>query len=387
MPKRLVIFADGTWNSETHSSDYRSFWPAKNAHICEKKAHAPQDKPLALCTNVSKLHHMLLPRDAAGTRQLHYYHPGVGTGGGLDAVLGGIGGYGLARNILACYRFLVHNYEEGDQIFLFGFSRGAYTVRSLAGMIRNCGLLRAYHRHQIANAYELYRDRSDDTHPSSTRARMFRRRYAQNVEITCIGVWDTVGSLGIPEGVPGHTFNPLLRRQLEFHDVKLSSWVKHAFQALAIDEQRRSFQATLWEGQNIPGQQLEQVWFAGVHCDVGGGYADSCLSDIPLRWMAKHAMDCGLALDDQQLPAPVTAPAGTLHDSMTLAYRPFGAVRRSIPCAPSPHLPPSAPALKGVIHRSAIERLNDPQIGYYPTNLVEYLDAHSPVPHDRSALR
>jgi hypothetical protein len=130
-------------------------------------------------------------------------------------LLGGAFGLGISKNICDCYSFLVNNYAVGDEIFLFGFSRGAYTVRSLAGFIRNCGLLRLEHAERIPEAYALYRDRSAKTHPREKLAQQFRDKYAREVRIKCLGVWDTVGSLGIPMGL----LNRLFMRQYQFHDV------------------------------------------------------------------------------------------------------------------------------------------------------------------------
>jgi uncharacterized protein (DUF2235 family) len=353
MPKRLIICADGTWNTEGEIKDGR-----------------PAD------TNVAKLAQAICARDASGDRQMVYYQPGVGTSGAADRVLGGVGGYGISRNICAGYRFLVNNYEDGDEIFLFGFSRGAYTVRSLAGLIRNCGLLHEYHGNQLQRAYALYRDRSDDTHPSSKRARAFRQRYSRQVEIKCLGVWDTVGSLGIPDALLGARLNPLLRREIEFHDVTLSSWVKHAFHAIAIDECRKAFTPTLWNAQGLAGQVLEQVWFPGVHADVGGGYANTSLSDIALRWMVRRAAGCGLAVDEAKLRlAP--HPSGPMHNSLTWMFRPFGAQRRRILCD-AKHFAPEPPDPHMVIDTSAFERLSDNATGYYPSNVLEFMEAHLP---------
>jgi hypothetical protein len=275
--KKLVVCADGTWNDEDGGG-------------------AP--------TNVARLHHALQTVYVEGVDQWAYYHSGVGTRWG-ERLTGGAFGYGINRNIIDCYRFLVENYAEGDEIHLFGFSRGAYTVRSLAGLIRNSGIVKD--PAEIPHAFRLYRDRSDDAAPSGKRAKDFRVQHAKKTsrlahagdsedyvnspEIKLIGVWDTVGSLGYP--LPFFSLwkhlLPLVGIDWWFHDTNLSTTVRYAYQAVAIHERRSDFPPTLWDlqmenGQPKRGDQvLEQVYFTGVHCDVGGGYGGAALSDVRKR--------------------------------------------------------------------------------------------------------
>jgi uncharacterized protein (DUF2235 family) len=224
-------------------------------------------------------------------------------------------------------------------LFLFGFSRGAFTARSLAGLVRNSGILRRDHADRIPEAWALYRDRME--RPNGAAATLFRRSYAYETEIRFVGVWDTVGALGIP--VPDTTWlqstATRFNHRWAFHDTELSSWVKAAFHALATDEQRSAFRPTLWHqkaGSAASGQELKQVWFAGVHCDVGGGYKETGLSDITLLWMADQARRHGLEFDADVLSTagpPVMQPresvdfrvrpdaSGALHDSRTGMYR------------------------------------------------------------------
>jgi len=262
MSKRLIVCADGTWN---------------------KVEKAQSGKHLS--TNVAKLAAALLPTDVRGTLQLLCYLEGVGTHHG-EWLRGGMFGLGISRNINRAYEFLVRSYEPQDEIWIFGFSRGAFTARSLAGMIRDCGLLKLAHIDRIGEAMALYRDRYDDTAPDAPRARIFRNTYSNEPDIKFIGVWDTVGSLGVP-GV--HLWLArLLRTDWQFHDTTLSRSVKNAYQALAIHEKRSDFEPTLWQKQDWPeasSQTLEQVWFSGVHSDVGGGYVEEQLSDVALLWM------------------------------------------------------------------------------------------------------
>jgi uncharacterized protein (DUF2235 family) len=307
--KRLVICCDGTWNTPD-------------------LVVAGED----VCTNVAKLGLLVADVDAEGRRQRLFYDQGVGTAGKLDRWLGGAFGVGLSRKVQASYMFAVENYDPGDEIFLFGFSRGAYTARSVAGLIRNAGLLRRQHARQLGAAYALYRDRSNTTHPRAREAMLFRKSFSYEVRIKFIGVWDTVGALGIPR-LP-YLPAPALSHHWDFHDVTLSSYVDNAFHALAIDERREPYAPTLWDQQKdlTEPQHLEQVWFSGVHSNVGGGYPDSGLSDVALAWLMDRARRCGLAFDESQVAATVKpGPLATLYDPMTPLYRVLGEAIRPIP--------------------------------------------------------
>jgi uncharacterized protein (DUF2235 family) len=302
--RRLVVLADGTWKSDRDSTE--------------------------TITNVVKLRDALAPVGADGTSQIKFYTAGVGVGGIRQRVKGGMFGDGLEGNILECYRFLVHNFVPGDQLYLFGFSRGAYTVRSLAGMVRKCGILRSTREADIHEAYHFYRDRREEKRPSGALASQFREERSNEAEIRCLGVWDTVGSLGIPTGGP---IGMLSRKRHGFHDVRLSSRVRNAFHAIAIDERRRPFAPTLWEvkeGDLAEGQRVEQRWFCGVHSNVGGGYKDTGLSDFTLEWMIRKATECGLQFRRQAVEAIRGNVSGLLHNSMKPWYLPFGAIIRNI---------------------------------------------------------
>jgi uncharacterized protein (DUF2235 family) len=324
-PKRIVICADGTWN-------------------VPKEVQPGGDAP----TNVWLLYQLVKDVDADGTPQLKYYHAGVGTKRTwLRRVTDGATGRGLSDNMRDAYAFLVDHYNPGDHVYLFGFSRGAYTVRTLAGMIRNSGIVdrakyagRAQEMEKAMEAaYELYRLRTDDTAPAAPRAREFRAAHSHpDFYISCIGVWDTVGSLGVP--VESKLTSPLQwfnERVAGFHDVTLSGYVDCAFHALAIDERRGPFKPTLWNQKadaRAAGQILEQVWFAGVHSDVGGGYPwnERGLANVTLRWMLNRvAATCKLDSDpypiedlEQQTPTTVA-----LHDSMEWYYKVLDATRLS----------------------------------------------------------
>lgn len=341
MNKRLVVCCDGTWNKPDQ-----------------------RDEGKLSPTNVVKVKRAVAERGPGDTTQLVYYDRGVGTRW-LEHLRGGAFGYGLSENIRQAYRYLVNHYEPGDDIFLFGFSRGAYTARSTSGFIRKCGLLKREHAGRIEEAYAFYRRRDEASHPTGEEATTFRRLYSREIRIKFIGVWDTVGALGIPFGFLSSIFN----RKLAFHDVKLSSYVDNAFQALAIDERRRFFAPAIWEQQaHAVGQVIEQAWFAGVHSNIGGGYADAGLSDISLLWILTKAAGCGLALKDDYVPSQVHPnPAGELRDSKTGFYR-------LIP----DHLRPIGAAKEGAeaVHRSAVERMKQAAgTSYRPQSLVEYLNS------------
>lgn len=371
--RRLIVCADGTWNKDEARADGGGL------------------------TNVVHVRDNIAAADSRGVEQKVLYDRGVGSGAWLDRIFGGAFGSGISRNIRDdCYAFLVQEYEPGDELFLFGFSRGAYTVRSLAGMVRKCGIIRrsegkqrgdpldARERKLIAEAYDFYRIRGNETHPSGERATAFRRSRSHEAMIKCLGVWDTVGSLGIPTSGPAGFIS---RRRHAFHDVKLSSHVLNAFHALAVDERRKPFTPSVWEiPENDPALQsgawrVEQRWFAGVHSNIGGGYPDRGLSNFALRWIVKSAQECGLEF----LPGfvesidPECRCAGTRYDSMSWFYRAFGEHRRPIG-VPRQHTETKVPLLtfeqvdSSVPERCCLrEELQDAdRARYRPRNFLEH---------------
>jgi uncharacterized protein (DUF2235 family) len=220
-----------------------------------------------------------------------WYDEGVGTQW-YDQFVGGAIGTGLELNIVQGYEFLAKNYEDGDQVYVLGFSRGAYTARSLVGMVRNCGLILPKHLAlRVTMAYGIYRTRDDKV--DSLTARLFRASFCREIKIRFVGVWDTVGALGVPLGV----LKDVNMRFYEFHDTKLSSSVENAYHAIAVDEHREDYDVCLWHPSAEAEQVLEQRWFIGAHCDVGGGYEDRRLSDMTLRWMQDKASASGLGVD------------------------------------------------------------------------------------------
>jgi len=259
--KRIIVCCDGTWNDADSAGEF---------------------------TNVVRMARAILPTDVRGGRetpQIVYYESGVGTGADLvQRVLGGSVGMGLSRNVRDAYGFIAANYCPEDEIFLFGFSRGAYTARSVAGLIGYAGLLQKGDMDEFALVWEGYRLKNQPGQPDVLVHFPLRHK---DVPIKCIGVWDTVGELGIP----GH-LDEIFTKFYQFHDTTLGPHVENAFHALALDERRSDFAPTLWvqspeaRAQGI--QKLLQVWFPGVHSNVGGGYQEHGLSDVALAWMASQ---------------------------------------------------------------------------------------------------
>ncbi|HEY1589603.1 MAG TPA: DUF2235 domain-containing protein, partial [Rhodanobacter sp.] len=273
-------------------------------------------------------------RDSTGVEQLVNYIPGVGVASGWVHLLGGAFGYGLSGNVLRGYRRLCETWQPGDELYLFGFSRGAYTARSLAGLIRKCGLLKAgrdgsLSKAAISGAYDFYRDTT--IQPDDAAAQDFRKRHSIEIDIHFVGVWDTVGSLGIPDTA---SWFPFARSRYQFHDTELSKIVKYAYQALALDEHRADFAPAVWTrnpysvkpGETLTSKKLEQIeieqrWFIGAHADIGGG--NDCdgagrkpdpLPELPLAWLQRKAIAAGLACDEIVVPE-ADAAAGVPRDS------------------------------------------------------------------------
>ncbi len=264
--KRLIICCDGTWQKLT------SPYP----------------------TNVVKIAQAVKATCSQKIPQLVFYDEGIGTENPIAKILGGAFGKGIDQNIQDGYRFLCLNYEPGDEIYLFGFSRGAYTVRSLAGMIFNSGLLPRQKIRKAPEAYENYRSRKSEDKPDSDKMEKFRQdNNAEQVPITLLACWDTVGALGIPNLSAFLSFDRKINQKYAFHDTSLSPIIKNALHAVAIDEQREVFDVTPmqisrkseYKGQPVD-QFLRQVWFPGVHGSVGGGnLKQSGLSDGALQWV------------------------------------------------------------------------------------------------------
>jgi uncharacterized protein (DUF2235 family) len=353
--KKLILCCDGTWNS------------------------ADQQKNEVLCpTNVVRMAYRIAKRNADMV-QIVYYVQGVGTGNRLDRLVGGAFGKGVDDNIFKAYRFLIANYEPGDEIYLFGFSRGAFTSRSIAGMIRKCGILSREHIDRYTEAQALYQN---EEHPDEEGPKEFRKNYTVNQDeptaIRFIGVWDTVGALGIP--VRG--LRRLSYKKHRFHNTELSSSVKYAYHALAIDERRTPFKPTLWE--YVPklaldgGDQIvEQVWFPGVHSNIGGGYPDRSLADITLEWMIEKAKLAGLGFDGKVENIHTCTPDcnGKIYNSKKGIYRLSRGYDRTIGYSEKYFSDETSRNMgedpTQSVHQSTLDRW-DQDPGYRPPGLVDY---------------
>jgi uncharacterized protein (DUF2235 family) len=292
--KRIAIFLDGTWNTLENNTNV---WRLKS--LCDPNA----------------------------ANQIEYYSKGVGTRFG-EIVRGGVEGYGIDNEIIDAYTWLTGSFEAGDEIFIFGFSRGAYTARSLSGLIAKCGVLKPGAPLSIEQLYARYRRGNTDRtlnellrEPvSADLEERWIVKYCEPTKIKMVGVWDTVGSLGSPiESLKSKVVKYL------FLDTHLRLQNEFAFQALAIDEQRRSFEPTLWTktSENIPAAstpperplaQVEQRWFVGAHANVGGGYASDVLAQPSLAWLMRKAAALGLQFRDTFV-ADVQTPTAPITDS------------------------------------------------------------------------
>jgi uncharacterized protein (DUF2235 family) len=337
MSKNLVFFADGTGNDRAEgfkTNVAKLSDRAQNMRVTEGYQTWQDLSGPALDAEV----------DHSAVRQITSYDPGVGTEFG--DLIGRATGSGISQNIQDGYDFIVRFYNPGDRIFLFGFSRGAYTVRSLAGLIGLCGVPKRWTadraadlRHDkkarsklVSEAYAVYKTGYDQGEAGRearlVAAKDFRKTYAypkhREPEARApyfIGVWDTVRSLGISLGYKDWELSLWPHR---FHDHDLNAYVRYAFHALSIDDRRQQFLPTLWneptkaqETGDPVGQVFEQVWFPGVHSDVGGGYAEAGLSDGALIWMIDKALSAQHPLlfvtNPKQELEP--QPTGQLHDS------------------------------------------------------------------------
>ncbi len=409
--KRLLICLDGTWNNRTTS------------------------------TNVFHLYNLAAETDARGVRQLRYYDEGVGTGV-LDRVSGGAFGFGLDENVIQAYEWLVEQYDEGDEIYITGFSRGAYTARSLGGFIMKCGLLRRGAPLTVEQLWDGYRvlGRRSGPHASPPKSQWTRivgkevRPYRSLIDlkwdtghvkvtdpnpteklliewsrrtpIECIGVFDTVGAMGLGAlGIPG-----LRSEEMAYHNTNPSKLIKHGYHALAIDERRFSFRPNLWRrfrAEDLASAEVEawstyeQRWFTGAHANVGGGYADNPLSLFSLAWMAGRMADLGLAF--KSLPVrPAIQTCLPLLKSLD-GYKPYlrdsygeflGGFWKLLTFGLGYDRPIAAPPR--VTTRYTLESLNetiDPSVrefweaepSYRPRNLQKYLSrAAEPHPQEQT---
>lgn len=358
MPKRLVVCCDGTWNTPESETHIRWIYEACGEYGDD------------------------------GRRQEKFYLNGVGTASG-ERIAGGAVGAGLSRNVRNAYRWVRDSHEPGDELFIFGFSRGAYTARSLAGFLGLVGKLRTPEDIDYAYYWYLLRgccgkasqERNDRLGPfgrvisgaldpaldtvvdrlADAVGEWIKPRIERSIPVTFLGVFDTVGALGVPfhaeelgadidgEYILGQlgmgrvlatlgNAAHVVRRPIEgFHNTELGDHVANAYHALAIDERRRPFLPTPWSTAPA-GTSVEQRWFAGVHGDVGGSYykegGEGRLSSVPLAWMLEKATALKLGLNLAGAAARQPAPGSALtpqHDSLDQFYTTVGRLPAEAP--------------------------------------------------------
>jgi uncharacterized protein (DUF2235 family) len=352
MPRNLIVCSDGTSNSKRTK------------------------------TNVWRFHHALKPLYGKDC----FYDRGVGSF--AADITGKAFGTGVDQNLRECYEFLVRRWEPGDRIFLFGFSRGAFTVRSLANFIDLVGLVaptkkkvsvrnrkgpgrirKSLQKINVQRAYDLYR---------LSRKQVFEREITKardeiglrECPVYCIGVWDTVGAIGLP----ARRNDPKAHLKHRHHRTDLSPTVRYAFQALALDDERQVFWPDRFDAPGRPDQTVEEVWFAGMHSDVGGGYEkEKRMSNVALRWMASK-MPATLGISRSTFPVQEADSKGPMHDSRTGAAKAYRRrVRRPRPGAKA--------------HASVLDRIAGPLVApsetreprgvYRPRALVQKSDTRN----------
>ena len=344
LSKKLIICCDGTWNR-----------PEKQG----------KDNKYSV-TNVLKLMRAIRTNDDDGCHQVTYYDTGVGTDRGVyDKYVGGLLGLGLSSHVKKAYRFLANNYEEGDDLYFFGFSRGAYTVRVLGAMVGAVGLLHPKDLANLPEVFSYFRTPPHERERSPYHHFVINELNPRYAPIKFLGVWDTVGALGVP--IP--MLKWATRRRVGFFNAGLGDHIEYAYHALAIDEKRRPFAPNLWTKVDVRDDRSPrtkdvcQVWFPGVHSDVGGGNKDWRLSDEALHWMIKRAEDCGLAFEPQLLPPEEDAPvrfAGKLEESFTFLYKPLMFLgilpyKRPIGCLEHPNPIQQIPCTFRIVETSRVD--------------------------------
>lgn len=362
--KRIALFLDGTWNNV---NDNTNVYRAKS--LCNKS-------PEQLC----------------------YYSAGVGTQAG-DHLAGGMFGIGINEEVLSAYEWLVDHYEPDARIFIFGFSRGAFTARSLAGFISICGLLKPGSPISLKQVYERYRQGKtehsiralanlDDS--GLSQPDLWLKRYSRAIPVWFQGVWDTVGALGVPLPWVPH----ISSEDFAFLETDLRINDTFAYHALAVDEHRATFKPTLWQKQ-APKQSdtfkdrvladVEQRWFVGAHANVGGGYANDLLAQVPLQWLMSKAAGHGLifnsdvTLDGDEATCPVrdsyAEMAHGLYEVVTLGkhyYRPIGT-------PPVDNGASITTTINETIDASVFDRWRK-ALDYRPPNLAEWARRHNVDP-------
>jgi uncharacterized protein (DUF2235 family) len=354
--KRLSIFLDGTWNRLNN-----------NTNVWRLKSLTPE---------------------AADQRV--YYSQGVGTRRG-EFARGGITGWGIDDEIIEAYIWLIQNFNDGDEIFIFGFSRGAYTVRSLSGLICKCGVLKLgaplsieqlYARYRLYNATTIRTLIADGLPKNPSIEEQWLLKYSRPTKIKFVGVWDTVGSLGLPVWSMAAKIH-----KYKFLDTHLRLDNENAFHALALDEHRKDFEPTFWTksvrtGQEGPADRpidkVEQRWFVGAHANVGGGYASDPLAQRPLKWLMNKAAGLGLVFRDE-----ITIDSFQVAPPVTDSYREFAyglysfvsrAFYRPVGLAPDVGTQATTSRINETIDGSVFDRWRA-DVAYRPANLAQWAKA------------
>ncbi len=353
---RLIILLDGTWQTDSG-------------------VHPP--------TNIVKLRDLIKPKNDANEKpftQFIYYDSGVGTGGSTTRrSWDGATGNGLEDIVRGAYRQICHRYQKGMEIYVFGFSRGAFSARSLVGYLNASGLLTAENCSAVneKKAWDFYRKPTRYRIPAERKA-LAALSWTDTPRIACLGVFDTVGARGIPLS--------LLRSRnafrYGFHESKLSSIVDYAFHALALDEKRRHYVPTLWSyAFHTNNTQIEQVWFPGCHSDIGGGVDTAGLSNLPLTWMLRRMADnkLGLVLDQEGITkieaarnptAPILGNQGLLCKALSIpkAHRSVSQTRPNESDNLFVGLERHQKPLREAVHWSVLTRITADET-YRPQNL------------------
>jgi len=334
-PKSIIVACDGTWLDSDNGFKRDSWLPWKTGGR------------LAIPSNVTRFCRAILPQHEDGTSQIAYYQAGLGSQNNwYSFFIGGYLGDGISENIREAYAFICYNYQPGDKIFLVGFSRGAFTARSIGGLIASLGLMT---KKGLGDFYPIFKDWENQNNPSYTSpypAKYFpdRPKYTMtsgaeylakmvengltrpNIPVEAIAVWDTVGSLGVPDLGP---FSSSSRKEYAFIDTTVPSNLHYAYQALALDENRKPFRPTLWEmpkpGESTLLKEMKQTWFPGVHSNIGGSYPDTGLADITLAWMiAQLSRNKLLSFDPTYMAWQKKLNAEFLANSTPRIDRPWG---------------------------------------------------------------
>lgn len=333
MARKLVVCCDGTWNTPRNETNIFRTYRFLRERL-GNPAELTQKTGVTTCGG----------RAGDGTEVLLFYDRGIGTDW-FNRMVGGAAGVGLSENVRDAYHFLGQNFVPGSEIYVFGFSRGAYTARSLCGFVKAAGLLERPTEKDVWRAYmDCYATPSRVVaqprgwNPDRVRAWLVEKagdavgrlggadvaslpRHS-GVTIRFIGVYDTVGALGVPVAGATQVNEPIVG----FHDTTLGDGVEHAVQALAVDEKRGPYVPTLWtqaaDAAALAGQSVLQVWFPGVHSDVGGGYGDKGIGNITWDFMMRQAAERGLVIDPNQPTPPVNLePLPAQHESFDKTWQ------------------------------------------------------------------